>query len=317
MAARLFGQLGRNLPSLSQARPLVARKSRESHEDCHYWRYRAHRNKAREQAPSERPRGGPASPSTGVNTITGEGLDKALSGAEIVVDVANSPSFEDRAVLKFFETSGRNLLAAEAAAGVRHHVALSVVGVDRLPENGYFRAKLVQESLIKASKISYTILRATQFFEFVGGIVDSSADGQIVRLSPALFQPVASDDVAAALADVTLGVRSTASLNWPDPEPSVSMTSPDNIWRRQRTRARSSPTSMLAISEQNWTIGLSRRARIPGSAPCVSRTGWPGSASDGHDQCPQIDTQDARRIASKTGPARRLAVSSWIATKRT
>ena len=147
----------------------------------------------------------PAARSTGVNSITGEGLDRILSGAEIVVDVANSPSFEDRAVLTFFETSGRNLLAAEAAATVQHHVALSVVGADRLPENGYLRAKLAQENLIKASKIPYTILRATQFFEFVGGIVDSSSDGQVVRLSPALFQPVASDDVAAALADVTLG----------------------------------------------------------------------------------------------------------------
>ena len=146
-----------------------------------------------------------ASPSSGVNTITGEGLAEALSGAQTVVDVANSPSFEDRAVLTFFETSGRNLLAAEAAAKVQHHVALSVVGADRLPENGYLRAKLAQENLIKASKIPYTILRATQFFEFVGGIVDSSSDGQVVRLSPALFQPVASDDVAAALADVTLG----------------------------------------------------------------------------------------------------------------
>src|ERR1700682_4434216 len=116
-----------------------------------------------------------ASPSTGVNSITGEGLNKALSGADIVVDVANSPSFEDRAVLTFFETSGRNLLAAETAAKVRHHVALSVVGANRLPENGYFRAKLAQESLIEASKIPYTILRATQFFEFVGGIVDSSS----------------------------------------------------------------------------------------------------------------------------------------------
>ena len=160
----------------------------------------------------------PAAPSTGVNTITGEGLDKALSGAEIVVDVANSPSFEDRAVLTFFETSGRNLLAAEAAAKVRHHVALSIVGTDRLRENGYFRAKLAQENLIRASKIPYTILRATQFFEFVGGIVDSSSDGQIVRLSPALFQPVASDDVAAALADVTLGAPVNGIVELAGPE---------------------------------------------------------------------------------------------------
>ena len=160
----------------------------------------------------------PAARSTGVNAITGEGLDKALSGAEIVVDVANSPSFEDRAVLTFFETSGHNLLAAEAAAKVQHHVALSVVGADRLPENGYFRAKLAQENLIRASKIPYTILRATQFFEFVGGIVDSSSDGEIVRLSPAMFQPVASDDVAAALADVTLGAPVNGIVELAGPE---------------------------------------------------------------------------------------------------
>ena len=160
----------------------------------------------------------PAAPSTGVNTITGEGLEKALSGAEIVVDVANSPSFEDGPALKFFETSGRNLLAAEATAGVRHHIALSIVGTGRLPECGYFRAKLAQENLIRGSKIPYTILRATQFFEFVGGIVDSSSDGQIVRLSPALFQPVASDDVAAALADVTLGAPVNGIVELAGPE---------------------------------------------------------------------------------------------------
>ncbi|WGS21713.1 MULTISPECIES: SDR family oxidoreductase [unclassified Bradyrhizobium] len=159
-----------------------------------------------------------AAPSTGVNTITGEGLEKALSGAEIVVDVANSPSFEDNAVLKFFETSGRNLLAAEAAAKVRHHVALSVVGTDRLQECGYFRAKLAQEDLIKASGIPYTILRATQFFEFIGGIVDTSADRQIVRLSPALIQPVSSEDVAAALADVTLGAPVNGLVELAGPE---------------------------------------------------------------------------------------------------
>lgn len=145
-----------------------------------------------------------ASPNTGVNTITREGLAEALHGAQIVVDVANSPSFEDKAVLEFFQTSGRNLLAAEAAAGVGHHVALSVVGTDRNPDSGYLRAKLAQENLIKASGIPYTILRATQFFEFVNAIVQSSADGDVLRLSPALFQPIASDDVAAALADVAV-----------------------------------------------------------------------------------------------------------------
>lgn len=146
-----------------------------------------------------------ASPRTGVNTLTGQGLAEALAGAQVVVDVSNSPSFEDRAVLEFFETSSRNLLAAEAAAGVEHHVALSIVGTDRLPENGYFRAKVAQENLIKASKTPYTILRATQFFEFVGGIIDSNADGGTIRLSPALIQPVAADDVSAVLADLAVG----------------------------------------------------------------------------------------------------------------
>ena len=144
-----------------------------------------------------------ASPRSGVNTITGEGLKEAMAGAQVVIDLANSPSFEDKAVLEFFETSGRNLLAAEAAAGVQHHVALSIVAIDRT-DNGYFRAKVAQEKLIKASGIPYTIVRATQFLEFVRGIADSSADGNIVRLPPILFQPIASDDVAAHVADVAL-----------------------------------------------------------------------------------------------------------------
>src|SRR5262245_52224283 len=146
-----------------------------------------------------------ASPSSGVNAITGQGLAGALAGARVVVDVANSPSWEDKAVLDFFETSGRNLLAAEAIAGVAHHVALSVVGTERLLASGYFRAKMAQEGLIKASKIPYTIVRATQFFEFVGGIAQFSTEGQTVRLPPALMQPIAADDVAAILADVAVG----------------------------------------------------------------------------------------------------------------
>jgi uncharacterized protein YbjT (DUF2867 family) len=146
-----------------------------------------------------------ASPNTGVDTITRKGLAEALIGAEVVVDVANSPSFEDKAVMEFFATSGRNLLAAEAAAGVKHHLALSVVGADRLPESGYLRAKVAQENLIQASKIPFTILRSTQFFEFVGGIIQSADKDGEIRLSPALLQPIASDDVAAALAELTLG----------------------------------------------------------------------------------------------------------------
>src|SRR6202051_1359029 len=145
-----------------------------------------------------------ASPKSGINTLTGEGLKEAMAGAQVVIDLANSPSFEDKAVLKFFETSSRNLVAAEAAAGVRHHVALSIVGADRTPENGYFRAKVAQEKLIETSGIPYTIIRSTQFLEFLGGIAASSADGNMVRISPGLFQPIASDDVAAFVADVGL-----------------------------------------------------------------------------------------------------------------
>jgi uncharacterized protein YbjT (DUF2867 family) len=159
-----------------------------------------------------------AAPNTGVNTITREGLAGALDGADVVVDVANAPVWEDKAVLDFFETSGRNLLAAEAAAGVRHHVALSIVGSERLPDNGYFRAKVAQENLIKASGIPYTILRATQFFEFVGGIAQSAAVGDEIRLSPALIQPIASDDVAAALAEVAVAPPVNGTLEVAGPE---------------------------------------------------------------------------------------------------
>jgi uncharacterized protein YbjT (DUF2867 family) len=159
-----------------------------------------------------------ASPSSGVNTITGEGLAEALAGTQVVVDVANSPSFEDKAVLEFFETSGRNLLAAEAIAGVGHHVALSVVNADRLPDSGYMRAKIAQEKLIKESKIPYTILRATQFFEFLSGIAQSGTVGETVHLSPALVQPIASDDVAAALTDIAVGAPVNGTVELAGPE---------------------------------------------------------------------------------------------------
>src|SRR5262250_2011245 len=159
-----------------------------------------------------------ASPNTGVNTITGEGLAKALSGAQVVVDLANAPSWEDKAVLEFFETSGRNLLAAEAAAGVRHHVALSIVGTDRTPDNGYFRAKVAQEKLIEASGIPYTVIRSTQFMEFLGAIAASSAAGNKVRLSPGLFQPIAADDVAAIVADVALAAPRNGIVEIAGPE---------------------------------------------------------------------------------------------------
>jgi len=144
------------------------------------------------------------SPRSGLNPITGEGLKEALAGTQVVVDLANSPSFEDKAVLEFFETSGRNLLAAEKAAGVRHHVALSIVGTDRTADNGYFRAKVAQEKLIEKAGIPYTIIRATQFMEFIPAIAASSVVGNVIRLSPGLFQPIASDDVAANVAEVAL-----------------------------------------------------------------------------------------------------------------
>jgi uncharacterized protein YbjT (DUF2867 family) len=159
-----------------------------------------------------------ASPNTGVNTITGEGLKEAMAGTQVVIDLANSPSFEDRAVLEFFQTSGRNLLAAETTAGVRHHIALSIVGTDRTPDNGYFRAKVAQEKLIEASGIPYTIIRSTQFLDFVGRIADSSMDGNRVRISSGLFQPIAADDVAAIVADVALAAPRNGIVEIAGPE---------------------------------------------------------------------------------------------------
>src|SRR3954464_3271808 len=159
-----------------------------------------------------------AAPSSGVNTITGEGLKEALESAQVAIDLANSPSFEDKAVLEFFQTSGRNLFAAETAAGVRHHVALSIVGTDRTPDNGYFRAKVAQEKLIEASGIPYTIIRSTQFMEFLAGIAASGADGNTVRISPGLFQPIAADDVAAVVADVALAAPRNGIVEIAGPE---------------------------------------------------------------------------------------------------
>ena len=158
-----------------------------------------------------------ASPQNGINSITGEGLKEAMAGAQVVVDLANSPSFEDAAVMKFFQTSGRNLLAAETAAGVQHHVALSIVGTDR-SDNGYFRAKVAQEKLIVTSGIPYTIIRSTQFLEFFRAIADSSADGNTVRISPGLFQPVAAEDVAAIVADVAVGKPRNGTIEIAGPE---------------------------------------------------------------------------------------------------
>jgi uncharacterized protein YbjT (DUF2867 family) len=159
-----------------------------------------------------------ASPSTGVNSITGEGLAAALQGAQVVVDLTNAPSWADQEVLDFFQTSSRNILAAEAAAGVRHHVALSIVGTDRMPDNGYFRAKVAQEALISASGNPYTIVRATQFMEFLGGIADAGMSDGVARLSPGQFQPIASDDVAAFVADAVLAAPRNGIVEIAGPE---------------------------------------------------------------------------------------------------
>src|SRR6266478_1997274 len=159
-----------------------------------------------------------AAPNTGVNTLTGEGLAEVLKNASVVVDVSNSPSFEAAAVLKFFETSTGNLLAYEATAGVGHHVALSIVGIERLPNNGYFRAKLAQERLIKESSIPYSIVHATQFFEFVKSIADEATSGSTVRIAPVAFQPIAADDVASAVAKVAVGAPLTGTIEVAGPE---------------------------------------------------------------------------------------------------
>ena len=209
-----------------------------------------------------------ASPSSGVNALTGEGLAEALVGAEVVVDVANSPSFEDKAVLEFFETSGRNLLTAEAAAGVRHHVVLSVVGTDRLLASGYFRAKLAQEKLIKASSIPYTIVRATQFFEFVGAIAQTATDGQTVRLPPALMQPVVSDDVAATLADVAIAKPLNDTVELAGPEP-IRM---DELVRRFLSASQDTRQVITDPQARYFGTAVDDQSLTPGDNPRIGPT---------------------------------------------
>lgn len=204
-----------------------------------------------------------ASPGSGVNTITRKGLAEAVADAQVVVDVANSPSFDGQAALDFFETSGRNLLAAEAAAGVRHHLALSVVGTDRLQQSSYFRAKLVQENLIKASSIPYTIVRATQFFEFAGQIAQSAEIRHSIPLSPALVQPIAADDVADALADAALSapVNGTFEVAGPDRIPL------DEFVSRYLRAVHDSRRVAVDIHARYFGIELNDRLLTPGDDP--------------------------------------------------
>jgi uncharacterized protein YbjT (DUF2867 family) len=217
-----------------------------------------------------------ASPSKGVNTLTGEGLKEALAGAQVVVDVANSPSFEDKPSMDFFETSGRNLLGAEKTAGVKHHVALSVVGTDRLTGSGagslsgYFRAKLAQENLIKASGIPFTIVRATQFFEFVKGITQSgvATDGSAIRLSSVLMQPMVSDDVAAAVTDVALAQPVNAIIE---------IAGPDQLRQDELVRQFLSATgdSRKVITDENtgyFGIKVNDQSLIPRDNPRLGPT---------------------------------------------
>jgi uncharacterized protein YbjT (DUF2867 family) len=210
-----------------------------------------------------------ATPNTGVNTITGEGLEGAMAGAQVVIDLANSPSFEDKAVLEFFETSGRNLLAAEAAAGgIRHHVALSIVGIDR-SDNGYFRAKVAQEKLIKASRIPYTIIRSTQFLEFLGGIAASSTDGKIVRISPGLFQPIAADDVAAIVADVALAAPRKGIVEIAGPE-----RAPFNEIVARYLKAAGDPREVVSDPEARYFGGrVEERSLVPLGEARLGRIG--------------------------------------------
>jgi uncharacterized protein YbjT (DUF2867 family) len=209
-----------------------------------------------------------ASPASGVNTITGDGLADALAGAEVVVDVANSPSLDGQAALEFFETSGRNLLAAEAAAGVRHHVALSIVGADRLAESGYLRAKLAQERLIKASKVPFTIVRSTQFFEFMNGIAKDATTGQTVSLSPALLQPIAADDVAAALAEVAVGVPANRTIEVAGPE----RLGLDELVRRFLAAMKDARQVVADAHARYFGAELNDQSLTPGDSPRLGRT---------------------------------------------
>jgi len=209
-----------------------------------------------------------AAPSSGVNTVTGEGLAQALAGAQVVVDVANAPSWEDKAVLTFFETSGRNLLAAEAAAGVGHHVALSVVGTDRLLASGYFRAKMAQENLIKASPIPYTIIRATQFFEFVGGIAQAATGGQTVRLPPVLMQPIVSDDVATVVAEAALAEPLNGTVELAGPEPIRQ----DELVRRFLTATGDARTVITDAKALYYGVAVNDQSLMPGENPRLGRT---------------------------------------------
>ena len=230
-----------------------------------------------------------ASPASGVNSVTGEGLADALKGASVVVDVTNSPSWEDAAVLKFFETSTRNLLDYGAAAGVGHHIALSVVGTERLLESGFFRAKLAQESLIKASSIPYTIIRATQFFEFVKPIADLSTEGNKVRLPPVLFQPMAADDVASATGRVAMSspVNGTVEIGGPE-----QFRLDEGV--RRDLAARKDPREVISDPHARYYgIKVSERSLVPNDDARLGETRFEDWLNQSAKQAPKAGRQSA------------------------
>ena len=236
-----------------------------------------------------------ASPNSGVNTLTGEGLAEVLKGSSVVVDVTNSPSWEDAAVLKFFETSTRNLLTYEAAAAVGHHVALSVVGTERLLESGYFRAKLAQENLIKGSSIPYSIIRATQFFEFVKGIADLSTEGNTIRLPPVLIQPMAADDVATAIGRIAIGspVNGTVEVGGPE------QFRLDELIRRGLA-AREDPREVIADPQARYYgVRVSEKTLVPGDDARLGEIRFEDWLTQAAPQIPNA----RRQAAAGTAPA--------------
>jgi uncharacterized protein YbjT (DUF2867 family) len=239
-----------------------------------------------------------AAPNTGVNTITGEGLPEALKGASVVVDVSNAPDWEDAAVMKFFETSTRNLLAQEETAGVRHHVALSVVGTDRMLDSGYFRAKIAQESLIQASSIPFSIMHATQFYEFVKGIADFSTEGNTVRLPPVLIQPMAAEDVASGVAKVALDPPVNGIVEIGGPE----QFRLDELVR-QALAAWRDPREVIADPQAHYYgIAVSEKTLLPGSDARLGETTfetWLALSAahipSAHPQAPAVTTKETQQ----------------------
>ena len=240
-----------------------------------------------------------ASPSSGVNTITGEGLAQALTGAQVIVDVANSPTFEEKAAMEFFERSGRNLFAAEAVAEVRHHVALSVVGTERLLAMGYFGAKLAQEKLIKGSGIPYSIVRATQFFEFLGAIAQSATEGQTVRLPSAAFQPIAAKDVAAALTDVALGEPLNDTVEVAGPE----RTSLDELVRRFLRSTKDSREVITDAEACYFGVPVDDQTLVPGLNPRIGPTSFEDWLSR---SVPQNQTSSTGSAPKSSRPSPRM-----------